>query len=582
MSSSVEKIKERLSIVDVVGSYVKLDRAGSNLKAKCPFHNEKTPSFFVSPERGTYYCFGCGVKGDIFSFVEEFEGIDFMGALKLLAEKAGIELEKYEPGKVEKKDRLYKLLDEATDYFVKGLDKETIPKEYLKKRGLMEKTIKDWRIGYANDEWHTVSEYLKKKGFTEEEMERAGLIKKGDKGFYDRFRGRIMFPIFDTAGRIIAYSGRTLSKDENTPKYLNSPETPLFNKSKTLYGFHIAKQAIRKFDYAVLVEGQMDLLMCQQAGFTNTVASSGTALTPDHLEIIKRMSNRVIMAFDSDSAGAKAAERAWMIAVASQMEVKVAQIPDGYDPADLILKGLSDSKTGKEAWKAVLKNALHIIDFLLNKILAEKPDDRKLGILVREKVLPYVSLVDSSIEKSQYITKISDKTKIKEEALWEDLKKIKVIISTEDGAKSTGQETIKEYNKIIRANSLERRVLGIIFWTENTASKKDILEFFKKEVGKYLDEKFLEKRKEIDENLKSELIFEAESYYLGFDNERLKADFLELVKGIKEEEYKKELSEIIMEIKNTEKTKEEEKRMILAKRFNDVSKMLNNLKNKKI
>ncbi len=574
MSSSVEKIKERLSIVDVVGSYVKLDRAGSNLKAKCPFHNEKTPSFFVSPERGTYYCFGCGVKGDIFSFVEEFEGIDFMGALKLLAEKAGIELEKYEPGKIEKKDRLYKLLEESTNYFVECLKKETIPKEYLKKRGLTEKTIIDWKIGYANDEWHTVSEYLKKKGFTDEEMERAGLIKKGDKGFYDRFRGRIMFPIFDTAGRIIAYSGRTLSKDENTPKYLNSPETPLFNKSKTLYGFHIAKQAIRKFDYAVLVEGQMDLLMCQQVGFTNTVASSGTALTPDHLEIIKRMSNRVIMAFDSDSAGAKAAERAWMIAVASQMEVKVAQIPDGFDPADLILKD-------KEAWKVVLKNALHIVDFLLNRILAEKPDDRKLGILVREKVLPYISLIDSSIEKSQHIAKISDKTGIKEDALWEDLKKIKVIISTEDGTKSTGQESIKEYNKIIRANSLERRVLGMVLWTENTASKKDILEFFKGEVKKYLDEKFLEKTKAIDENLKSELIFEAESYYLGFDNERLKADFMELVRGIKEEEYKKELSEIILEIKNTEKTGDRDKQMILAKRFNDVSKMLNNLKTNK-
>jgi len=579
MSTSVEKIKERLSIVDVVGSYLKLDRAGNNLKAKCPFHNEKTPSFFVSPDRGSYYCFGCGAKGDIFSFVEEFEGIDFMGALKILAERAGIELEKYEPGKVEKKDKLFKLLEESTKFFVGCLQEETIPKEYLKKRGLTEKTIKDWQIGYANDDWHKVSEYLKGKGFTDEEMERAGLIKKGDKGFYDRFRGRIMFPIFDTAGRIIAYSGRTLSKDENTPKYLNSPETPLFNKSKTLYGFHVAKQAIRKFDYAVLVEGQMDLLMCQQAGFTNTVASSGTALTLDHLEILKRMSNRVIMAFDSDSAGAKAAERAWMIAMSAQMEVKVTQIPDGFDPADLILKGLSENgKTGKEDWKILLKNAQNIIDFLLNKVLAEKLDDRKLGIAVREKVLPYVSVVDSEIEKSQYIEKIYEKTGIKIDALWDDLKKIKVVISILNGAKNIEQKEASEYNKLIKINSLERKAVGMILMIESDASKNKLLTFFEDEIKKFLDINFLEKSKILDKNLKNEIIFEAESYYLGFPDDKLKSEFSGLLKGIKEEEYKKELSEIIMEIKKVEKTNDKDKQLALAKRFNDVSKILNSLK----
>ena len=582
MSTSVEKIKERLSIVDVVGSYLKLDRAGNNLKAKCPFHNEKTPSFFVSPERGSYYCFGCGAKGDIFSFVEEFEGIDFMGALKILAERAGVELEKYEPGKVEKKDRLFKLLEESTKFFIDCLEKETIPKEYLKKRGLTVKTIKDWKIGYANDEWHKVSEYLKGKGFTDEEMERAGLIKKGDKGFYDRFRGRIMFPIFDTAGRIIAYSGRTLSKDENTPKYLNSPETPLFNKSKTLYGFHIAKQAIRKFDYAVLVEGQMDLLMCQQAGFTNTVASSGTALTLDHLEILKRMSNRVIMAFDSDSAGAKAAERAWMIAMSAQMEVKVAQIPDGFDPADLILKGLDGKgKAGKEDWKIILKNALNIIDFLLNKVLAEKLDDRKLGIAVREKVLPYVSVIDSSIEKSQYIVKISDKTGIKEDALWEDLKKVKVVIAGENGTESIEHKEASEYNKIIKINSLERKAVGMILMIELQKAKKELFASFEEEIKKFLNVNLLEKSKIFDENLKNELVFEAESYYLGFPDDKLKSEFRGLLKGIKEEEYKKELSEIITELKKAEKTDEKDKQISLAKRFNDVSKMLNNLKTNK-
>src|ERR1035437_5544536 len=261
MSSSVEQIKERLNIEEVVGSYIKLERAGNSLKARCPFHNEKTPSFFVSPDRGSYYCFGCGVKGDIFTFVQEFEGIDFLGALKILADKAGITLENFSSKITDKKERLYQLLEVSTLFLQRNLESEEIPLNYLKKRGLHDETIKTWKIGYVRDEWRTISDHLKSKGFTDDEIERAGITKTEGKSTYDRFRGRIMFPLFDSAGRVIAYSGRQFESDGTEAKYLNSPETPLFEKSKVLYGFDRAKLDIRRAGSALFVEGQMDLLM---------------------------------------------------------------------------------------------------------------------------------------------------------------------------------------------------------------------------------------------------------------------------------------------------------------------------------
>ena len=236
MSDSVEKIKERLGIVEVVGGYLKLEKAGKNLKARCPFHNEKTPSFFVSPDRGSFYCFGCGAKGDIFSFVEQFEGLDFKGALKLLAERAGVRLE-YERSSLSTdksgREKLFQVLEKAADYFEANLKLNDEARNYLKKRGLTEKTITTFRLGFAPDEWRSLLTHLKSDKFSESVLEKAGLIKKGETGgnYYDRFRGRIIFPIADSAGRIVGFSGRILSGKPDDAKYLNSPETELFVKS---------------------------------------------------------------------------------------------------------------------------------------------------------------------------------------------------------------------------------------------------------------------------------------------------------------------------------------------------------------
>src|SRR5581483_2261534 len=302
MSSSVEQIKAKIDIVSLVSAYMKLDKAGMNWKGKCPFHNEKTASFFVSPDRGSFYCFGCHKKGDIFTFVEEFEGVDFVGALKILAEKAGVTLDKFSGTKEQgEKNKLHNILEQATIFYQRKLSGEAL--DYLKNRGVSDETISSFRLGFAPEEWRSLYGHLKEKNVSEADMMAVGLLKQKDSSYYDTFRGRIMFPISDPSGRVVGFSGRILKVKEEAPKYVNSPETSLFNKSQILFGLDKAKISIRTKDYSILVEGQMDLVMMHQVGINNTVASSGTALTAEHLTRLRRLSNRLIMAYDADNAG---------------------------------------------------------------------------------------------------------------------------------------------------------------------------------------------------------------------------------------------------------------------------------------
>ena len=572
MSSSVEQIKERLKIEDVVGSYVKLERAGASLKARCPFHNEKTPSFFVSPERGSYYCFGCGEKGDIFTFIEKFEGIDFVGALKILAERAGVKLERYTAENSDKKERLYQLLEASTFFLDRNLLDEAIPLEYLKNRGLTEKTIRDWRIGYVRDEWRSISDYLKSKGFTDSEMERAGITKTEGKNTYDRFRGRIMFPIFDAAGRVIAYSGRILHDDGKSAKYLNSPQTEIFDKSKVLYGYHVAKQAIRKFDFSILVEGQMDLLMCHQGGFNNAVASSGTALTIDHLHLLRRISNKIIMTFDGDDAGAKAAERGWALALSAKMEVKIAEMPNNIDPADLILKD-------KEEFKTVLKNSVHLIDFLMNRITAKETDKKKLWSLIKTNVLPYIYLLESDTDKGRYVTKISEIIGAKEEFIWDDLKKVKL----NDDFKVEKEEennaiNMAINNDILKNGSVERSLAGIIAKEESSPHKNEKLINLRKEVEDIIGITQYKKFDDELKNISSELAFEAEAYYGSFPEDKVRRETNILLLGLTEEVINRERVEIAVEMT---KTKDDEKKKSLMIRNMDLSRQVEKIKQDK-
>ena len=429
-SDTVQQIKDRLSIVDVVSQYVKLERSGTSLRARCPFHAERTPSFHVSPDRGTYHCFGCGVGGDIFSFVQAIEGLDFKGALKVLAEKAGVEIV-YSRGEKESKDehdRLFELLEVATIFYSSRLSEPA--QKYLKERGLNDVTMKDFRLGLAGEAWSDLADFLKQKKFSEREMLEAGVAKKNERGgLSDKFRNRIMFPIADSAGRVVGFSGRIFPSTSSgqaartdgnfePPKYINSPETPLFHKSRILYGFDKAKTAMRKHNCAVLVEGQLDLLASHQAGWGNTVAVSGTAFTLEHAALIRRMTDNLVIALDPDAAGIKAAGRAARAALQGGLNVKVAKLPAGLDPADLVLK------EGKEAWSTAIRESKDIIAFLLDALEEHTKSPDNFRRQVEAVVLPYLADIGSPIAREAYVREIAKRLGVSEHAVGETLAKL--------------------------------------------------------------------------------------------------------------------------------------------------------------
>ncbi len=424
MDSSVEQIKEKLSIVDVVSGYVQLQRAGGNFRARCPFHKEKTPSFMVSPDRGTYMCFGCGERGDIFSFVQKMDGIDFPTALKQLAERAGVKLERnFAPQQTaqhkEKEERLREVCEAATLFFVDELKKREDIIKYLHTRGTTDETISSWRLGYAPASWDQLSTHLTQKGFSKDDIADAGLAAKSERKpgeIYDRFRGRIMFPLADMNGHIIAFSGRFFekvegSKEEGEPaKYVNSPETDLFKKSKVLYGLDRAKGFIRKADCILMVEGQFDLVLSHQSGLPFAVAVSGTALTGEHLTLLSRFSKRLVLALDNDTAGLRAGLKATAMAYAQGFDVKIPTLSHGKDPADM-------AHENPELLRAAIRTSKTAIEFFLEVLHAQARDERAYKQLVEAQVLPLIANLQSKIDQEHFATIVANKLGVSVDAV---------------------------------------------------------------------------------------------------------------------------------------------------------------------
>src|SRR3989344_1828242 len=574
MASDVEKIKERLGIVGVIYCYLKLEKAGKNLKACCPFHNEKTPSFFVSPERDSFYCFGCGVKGDIFSFVESFEGLDFRGALDVLALKAGVNLVKENPKLKNQRERIFSIMEKATSFFEEKLQQSSQSKSYLKKRGLNEETIKLFRLGFIPEEWRLLYNFLKKEGFNDSDIQEAGLVRKNEKGdFYDWFRGRIIFPITDSSGRTIAFSGRLLEAFNNeekdkSPKYINSPETMIFNKSKVLYGIDKAKIPIRKKDFCILVEGQIDILMAHQIGYRNTVALSGTALSKDHLTIINRLTNKLILAFDADSAGFEATKRGAKIALSLGIDFKIANIPKGSDPADLILDN-------SDKWRKTIKESKHIIDFGLDNLISRNYDERQLNNEIKRELFPYLIMIENKIDQFYFIKKISEKINIPEKVLIEEIEKIK---PNELGKDNELEITTNfKQDRLTGRKSIERKIAGIIFWQESFKKPK-------------IDPKNLRKRlSEITGNVKindlmtdqekNEAIFESEVFYN--NSGKIMFDLDEMFINLEENYLKDNLTKLMNELSQAEKDKDKEKSLKILKKCQQISEKIHNIKNKR-
>jgi DNA primase len=431
-STDVEKIKDRLSIVDIAGQYIQLKRAGRNFVARCPFHKEKTPSFHVSPERGTYMCFGCGERGDIFSFVQKMEGTDFPTVLRQLAEKAGVTLERTtapDPGKKNKEEHLRHVTEAAVAFFEAELAKRSDVQEYLKNRGVLPETAHAWRLGYAPATWEELSKHLVSRGYSKDDVVEAGFAVKSEKKpgeIFDRFRGRIIFPMFDNGGAPIAVSGRFFEKvpgqkdDVEPAKYVNSPETLLFKKSKTLYGFDRARGPIRKLDCILLVEGQFDLILAHQSGLHFTVALSGTALTPEHLSLLGRLSKRLVLALDADQAGIRSGLKSALMAFNAGFEVKVPVFPEGKDPADV-------ARENPELLKAAVRTSKTAVEFFLDVLRPQAKDERAYQRLVEAHILPLIAAMQSKIEQAHFARMVAERLHVPDTAVLAEVAKQPVL-----------------------------------------------------------------------------------------------------------------------------------------------------------
>lgn len=369
--STIEQIRAASDIVDIIGAYIPLKRAGQNFTALCPFHKEKTPSFNVTPHKQIFHCFGCHKGGDVFKFVQEYENIGFMDAIRRLADRAHISLDvDKDPAHAQSrhlKDQLLELHEQITQRWQTALTSDAgaqIARDYLAKRGVSEEAVKLFRIGYAPEAWDDTVNWSRGKNFDVKLLEQAGLIlrKEGSDHYYDRFRGRLMFPICDEQGRVVAFSGRVLSGDEKTAKYVNSPETAIFTKGKTFYGLDKSKRSLLDAKSAIVCEGQLDLIACFMAGVKNMVAPQGTALTADHARILKRYVDEVVLCFDADNAGQNAAVRALDSLLAAGLAIRVVTIPAPHDPDSFI------KEFGTDAFQDCIKSAQGFFDYYLDRL----------------------------------------------------------------------------------------------------------------------------------------------------------------------------------------------------------------------
>lgn len=430
IDSPIDEIKNKLDIVDVIGGYMKMQKAGRNYKASCPFHSEKTPSFMISPEKQMWHCFGCGKGGSIFDFVMEMEGIEFGDALKILAQKAGVELKKIDSKLSAKwkteKTQLYEICDLANRFFIKQLEESKTGKEmanYLVERRLNRDTIKDWQIGYAPSGWQSLFDFLNGCGYSEDNILKTGLSIKSEKAgnrSYDRFRNRIIFPIKDINGLIVGFTGRENPKnpDSRMGKYINTPNTSIYDKSSILYGLDKAKMDIRKNDLCVLVEGQTDVIMSHQAGFKNVIASSGTALTEQQLRIIKRYTENLATAFDMDTAGEMATKRGTDLALRFGFNTKVISLPNNQDPADCI-------KETPKAWLKAINNAEELIKFCFDSAFSKNDPEKVKGKKeISIVLLPIIKKISNKVEQAHWLQELATRLKIQESVLIEEMDKI--------------------------------------------------------------------------------------------------------------------------------------------------------------
>lgn len=456
--SIIDEIKQKADIVEIIGQYVTLTKSGRTMRAPCPFHSEKKPSFFVYPEQQTWHCFGaCNTGGDVFSFIMKKEGLDFADTLKLLAEKTGVVIPSHARSEAEDqvRDKIYQTNQAAAQYYHNLLlSNPTAEKarDYLKGRGLNDKVLTDFQLGYSLPAWETLKQYMAEKGYQESELLDAGLLVKTEASgkTHDRFRDHIMFPIMDERGRATGFGARVL--DDSSPKYVNSPQTRIFDKSGSLYGIHLARTAIRRENLAVLVEGYMDVIVAHQYGFANVIAPMGVAITEKQITQIKKMTRNIHLALDPDAAGEDAAMRCVSFENTLDTEIKVITLPAGQDPDEVI-------KADVKVWQEQVGKALPVIDFTI-KVIAAKLDMKtshgKTELV--NKILPIIADVKVGPRQYQYLTSLSMAAGIEERKLEAALGSYKA----DRKVKETRPEAMKKATRSIGSNPVEEYILTIM------------------------------------------------------------------------------------------------------------------------
>ena len=409
----LEEIKYKIDIVEFLSDYVQLKKSGQNYKGLCPFHSEKTPSFMVSQAKQIFHCFGCGVGGDVISFLMKHENLSFSEAIRYAAKKAGIKITDFNFDKDDfskNRENIIRINNEAMKFFIKNLSSSEAAKVYLKNRDINEESIDKFCVGYATDERDALLKYMKKIGYADSLIKDAGLVVSAERGYRDIFRGRIIFPIFNLQNDVIAFGGRVM--DNSMPKYLNSPETGVFKKGETLFAINLSKEGIRKKAYAIIVEGYLDAIMCHQYGFNNTVAPLGTALTLRHLHRLRLLTNKIVLVFDSDEAGISAARRSLSILCESDFRARVLLLPEGEDP-DSFLR-----KNGSQPFKKMLSHTISMIEFLLNKSKEDRIDNAR-------EALGMIATMKDLIIADEMLRELADRSRINESVLRSELKKIR-------------------------------------------------------------------------------------------------------------------------------------------------------------
>lgn len=457
----IDRVLDQLDIVEVVSDYIPIKKAGRNFKGCCPFHNEKTPSFVVSPDKQIYHCFGCAAGGNSISFVMKYENMEFPEALRQLAAKAGVDVPRTEnnrdDGVQSEISRLYDVNEAAAVFFQNALKSPAgrPAMEYLKRRGITDETLNEFRIGYAPKAWEALKQHCEKGRISATLLRKAGLTipsEKG-KGDYDRFRNRIIFPVFNERGRIVAFGGRVL--DDSLPKYINSPETALYVKSNVLYGLNSSRRSIREKGHAVIVEGYMDVVLPSQYGIKNAVAASGTALTTSQARMLKKYTDTAVMVFDADQAGEAASLRGLDVLLEHGIKVRIVTLPQGEDPDSFV------KKNGKEGFDVIVAEAKDLFDYKLD-LLVDKLGARDIGGIADE-MLPTIAKVDNAVVQSAYMRRLAERLGVHEASLRHEIRKVS---PPRDRGQATEEKKLEgDGDRVYRAS--EVHILGLVMLGRN-------------------------------------------------------------------------------------------------------------------